>query len=445
MSLVQIWRMLRARRVVILALLVIGGLLGAIISQVRPDRYTARTRMVMKAAEPDPVTGEAVPVRNLQAYAQTMAELVHDDNVAAMAAEKLGWQNDETLRAAYKQDPTTPFPIWLGRFVSANTEGQMLANSNIFEISFSASDPQTARLGANAIRSAFIERTAATRREEAQRNAQWFVRQSEELKRRLADAEQRKAQFERANNVVLQDDNQDTESAKLKALAGTAPPVASAVTTAPVAAAPSSGQLAAVDAQIASLQQTLGPNHPQMIALQRQRAALASAVGREQAAARPGGTQQAGPSLQSMIDAQTRKVLASRGLVGQAQMLAGEVAVLRDQLTKTRQKAADFQLEAQATETRIEPLGEAVTPFAPDSPGTWLFILVGLAAGGFLGLALGLGLELLYRRVRGEEDLRIEGVPLLGSMVERRSDEGTEERLFKRFGLSNQPQPEPAT
>lgn len=443
MSLVQIWRMLRARRTVIVALLVAGGLLGAIVSQVRPDHYTARTRMVMKATEPDPVTGEAVPVRNIQAYAQTMAELVHDDNVAASAAEKLGWQNDAAMQAAYRADPSASFPIWLGRFVSANTEGKMLANSNIFEISFTANDPQTARLGANAVRAAFIERTAATRREEAQRNAQWFGRQSDDLKRRLADAEQRKAQFERANNVVLQDDNQDTESAKLKALAASPPPASPAIASAPVAAAPSSGQLAAVDAQIASLQQTLGPNHPQMVALQRQRAALAAAVGRETAAARPGAVQQ-GPSLQAMLDAQTRKVLASRGLVGQAQMLAGEVSVLRDQLTKTRQKAADFQLEAQTTETRIEPLGEAVTPMSPDSPGTWLFILIGLILGGGLGLAIGLGLEMLYRRIRGEEDLAIDGVPLLGSMVERRNDEGADERLFKRLGL-NQPQPEPAT
>lgn len=444
MSIVQLWRMIRARKTIILSLIAAGAILAAILAQVLPDSYTARSRIVLKVAEPDPVTGETVPGRNLQAFAQTMSELVHDDQVAANAAQMMGWQSSPELRAAYASQGDgagASFPVWLGKIVSSNTSAKLLSNSNIFEISYSADNPDAARQGANAVRSAFIERTAATRRAEAERNARFFGQQSDELKRKLTDAEQRKAEFEKANNIVLQDDNQDTDSAKLKALAATPPPLATTVSAPAAASAPSAGALASVDAQIASMQQTLGPNHPQMIALQRQRAALASAVGREQAASRTGGPRTVGPSLQSLVDAQTRKVLASRGLVGQAQTLAGEVTVLRDQLTKTRQKAADFQLEAQTSETGLEPIGEAVAPMSPDSPGTWLFVLIGLALGAALGVGIGLGLEILFRRVRGQEDIAFDGIPVLGSMANWQRGDLTEENLYEKIGLPGRPEP----
>ncbi len=82
------------------------------------------------------------------------------------------------------------------------------------------------------MRDAFLAEAIDSKRRDAAQNAAWFNRQATALKGRLGEAERRKAAFERANTIVLQDDDVDAESSKLRALASTAP------APAPVAAPP---------------------------------------------------------------------------------------------------------------------------------------------------------------------------------------------------------------
>src|SRR3546814_173640 len=81
---------------------------------------------------------------------------------------------------------------------------------------------------------------------------------------KLAEAEKTKAAFEKANNIILQQDNNDIDSLRLAALAGTSTPVTAAPQPAMGGASPMSAELAQIDAAIASAAARLGPNHPQM-------------------------------------------------------------------------------------------------------------------------------------------------------------------------------------
>jgi hypothetical protein len=127
--------------------------------------------------------------------------------------------------------------------------------------------------------------------------------------------------------------------------------------------------------------------------------------------------------MEGLLTAQTRKVLAQRGLVGEAQRLGGDVAVLRDQVTKAAQRTADFQLQAQSTESGLDKMGAAVTPTTPVTIARPLFLVGGFFVGLGLGAAIALLLELIFRRIRGIEDLYIEGIPVIGEM--RRDDKST--------------------
>src|SRR3546814_2155658 len=58
--------------------------------------------------------------------------------------------------------------------------------------------------------------------------SEWFEGQAAEARAKLAEAETTKAAFEKANNIILQQDNNDIDSLRLAALAGTSTPVTAA-------------------------------------------------------------------------------------------------------------------------------------------------------------------------------------------------------------------------
>ncbi|MCD2316190.1 Wzz/FepE/Etk N-terminal domain-containing protein [Sphingomonas sp. IC-11] len=437
MSPIQILRMLRARSWLIVLLALIGGVAGAIAAKWMPSRYEARSRIVVDMLKADPVTGETLPPRTLETFLAAQVELVRDPRVTRRVVDHFGWTQSPSLRAAHQRAVSAGEQAglrdWLAEDVSQRTRATMIRNSPLLEIAYSSTVPETARRGADAVRDAFIAEALDSKRRDAAHKARWFSRQVETLKGRLATAEQRKASFERANTIVLQDDNVDAESSKLRALASSAP-AAPAAMAAP-AIAPSSTQLAQVDAQLAAARQSMGRNHPDIIALERQRAALSAAVSRELASARAASHASAAVgSAGGDLSAQTRKVLAQRGLVDEARRLAGDVTVLREQVAKTMQRAAEFELQARSTEAGFSRLGAAAVPRAPVTPGRWLLILGGLAAGGVLGVLTAIVLELIRRRVRGPEDLSMAGVPVIGMLPRSSSGWRLPDLLRSRSG-----------
>lgn len=422
MSFITFFRILWAKRAIIL-LATLGSFLAALfVVMTVPPRYDATSRFMLDLLKPDPVTGEMVGARSGKEYVKTQIQLIKDYRVAGKVVDALGWTDSPAMAARYAQrrsGDTRDFRRWLSQGVIDNTNVVWVEGSNVLAINYSSSSPETAAKMADAVREAYLDYTLDTKRETAARNAAWFSQQTEKLRQQLATAEKRKTDFERANGVVLAQDNSDPEMAKLQALAQSVP-AAQAATTAFVA--PSSAQLSQIDAQIAASARTLGPNHPDIQILRQQRAAVEASVARETAAARANSGISGGPSTQSLLSAQTQKVLAQRGKVSEAQQLAADVQVLKNQFDKAAARAADLEQQAQTTEAGITLLGSAVTPTTPEFPNIPL-ILIGATALGFaFGLLTALTIELLSRRVRGPEDLANSGVPVIGAMGPSGSD-----------------------
>ena len=432
MSVTQFFRILWARRVMIaLALMATMGT-AILIAKLLPPRYEAASRVMLDIVKPDPVTGEVIASQFMRAFVATQQELIKDYRTAGGVVDELGWTQVPALAQQYQASGAEAqgidFRRWLAQRIIDNTGVALIQGSNILEITYTSTNAETAARVADLIRQAYVEQTVASRRGDARENAQWFGRQVGEVRQKLTAAEQAKAAFERQNGVVLSDDLTDPEVQRLQSLA-TAPPPAPVVTpgatittpTPPVAA--SAGALAQLDAQITSAGQQLGPNHPQLQQMQRQRAALQAQVNRELAASSAAGqtrttppTVSGGQSAASLYRQQQAKVLADRGKVDEARRLAQDVAVLREQYQSTAKRFADLSQQAEARETGLTPLGNAVTPRSPEFPKWPLVIFGSLALGLILGVLAALTTELLRRRVRGEEDLALAGVPVIGSM-----------------------------
>lgn len=422
MSVQQFFRILWARRAITVTSL-IACLIGALlVIQLVPSRYEASSRLILDIVRPDPVSGEALSSSFARAYVKTQTELIKDYRVAGRVVDAFGWTGSPELTAQYRASGSDlPLHRWLAQRVIDRTDAKLIDASNIMEITYTGEQPETTARIADQLRQAYSDQTMLFKQQAARRNADWFKQQTEKLKKEVADAEASKAAFEQANNIVLQDNDTDAESARLAALASTAPapPTMTAPIAAPVAS-PSQTQLAQIDATIATASQTLGPNHPDLIAMRQQRAVVAANASREMAAARAAagsGGRMTGPSIGAMFNAQQQKVLAQRGKVAEARQLMVNVRVAREELERTATRASQLDQQAESDETGLTFLGSAVAPQSPSFPKKIPLLAGAIALGLAFGVLTSLIIELLFRRVRAIDDIYIEGVPVLGMMA----------------------------
>lgn len=445
MSITQFLRILMMRRQIIIVALLASILAGVAIVKLIPKQYEAKSRVMLEIIRPDPVTGEVLSSSYARAYTKTQIELIKDYRVAGRTVDKLGWLGSADLAAQYQRSNSDqPFRRWLAGIIMAGTDARLIDASNILEISYRGSSPEAAARIANAVREAYEEQTIQFKRQDAQKNARWFREQTADLRTKLVQAEARKAEFEKANDILLQDDNIDTDTARLQALASSSPaaPMMSAPMPMQVSGpGPAQMQLAQVDAAIASASRTLGANHPDYISLLRQREIAANAAAQERAAAaanaRAGsaGPTSTGPSVGAMFNAQREKVLSQRGKLAEAKQLQNDVAVLRAQLNETQIKGAKEEQEAQSVDAGLTLLGSATRPDDADFPRTMPVMLGAVVLGLGLGILLALLFELLNRRVRGPDDIMIDGVPLIG-VIQGRIPSNQPKRLGRILRLA---------
>jgi uncharacterized protein involved in exopolysaccharide biosynthesis len=408
MSILQFFRILWARRLLIVAATLMSTLTAFVVVQVVPPRFEATSRVMLDVIKPDPVTGEVMATAFLKAYTRTQIQLLQDYRVASEVVQTLNWSKNPKMVAQYRSRPSSDdrdFDHWAAQQVIDGTNAKVIEGSNILEINYSTEDPERAKIVADALTKAYADTTLQSRREDARRNADWYEAQAEKAKDALFAAEEKKSSFEKQSGIILQDNKVDIDSARLTALAsaGSAPAVAPTDAT----TSASANQLAELDAAIAQATKTLGPNHPQLLAMRQRRELLAKQAQNESSShgAAAMATINAARAAASLLEEQKTKVIGQREKVEQLRLLQDDVDLRRDQYNKAVARAAGLRQEADAATAGVTLLGAAVTPQDPVFPNKPLILAGGFAAGLGLGLLSSLLLELFGRRVRSAEDL----------------------------------------
>lgn len=414
MSLFQFLRILWAHRFVTLATTVCT-LLGAFIAiLIVPPRYEGVSRVMLNTLKPDPVTGEVISNVASRTYISTQTELIKDYEVAGKAVDRLNWASSPDVITQYQSSNSGGLDIrrWLAQRIIANTSVKVVTGTNILEIGYRATSPVEAKTMANALRDAYIESTLETRRQEATRTADWYQTQAQKEQALLNAADEAKTAYEREHGIVMNADNTDVETARLRALSSQSAVAPAMMAPMMPATSPSAVQLAQLDAAIAQASKNLGPNHPQMVQLRAQRATLAQIAAQELAAARAAAGSAASAAnasasaLQREVAAQTAKVIEKRDKIERLMQLQAEVNRRREQYNKSMGRIAELRQEAAVADTGIANLGDAVTPQKPSFPNKPLILGGSLGLGFGMGVFLSLLLEFFGRRVRSVEDLK---------------------------------------
>lgn len=405
MSLSQFWRILWARKLLILATTIFCLAGGIVAISIVPPRWKAETHVYLNLLKPDPVTGEVLGLA-ARSYVATQIKLISDYGVAGLAVDKLGWLSDPDLIQQYQRRPQTDtrdFRRWLAQRVIDGTRADLLDGSNILDITYTGQNQEGAKAIVSAVTQAYLDTTLAYRRSEANKNADWFATQSEKAKQSLLAAQAAVATYERENGIVMRDEKTDIDSARLASLA-------SQNDTATLGGVSGlDAQIADVDSAIKQASETLGPNHPQLQALKAKRAMLMSL-----AAQSGSSSEAAGAGLSARVAAAKAAVIGNRDKLARLTVLQSEVDIRKDQYDKTLAREADFRQQAAVVDPGVSALGTAFVPDQPSFPNRPLIIGGSLGLGLVFGLLIALLVELLDRKVRSAEDLTAAlGLPVL--------------------------------
>lgn len=416
MNITQFFRIIWAYKFLVLASMISCFVVGTIIVNVVTPRYEAHSRVMLDIIKPDPVTGQVIGSAFLRAYTKTQTELIKGQQVARMVVKDLKWEKDPELQRAYRDRDTgrdLDFTNWAAQRIVDNANATVLMGSNILEISYASSSPEQAKQVADALLKSYIDITLQSRRDTASRNSEWYEAQAEKAKTILFAAEGTKAALERQTGILLQD-NVDIDSARLAALAaqGAAPVVGSWGG----GSSPATTQLALLDAEIAEVTKSLGPNHPQLQQMKTRRGLLANQAAQERntSASSAGAATNAARATSGMLEQQKAKVMAQRETVERLRLMQDEIDLRREQYKQAVARAAQLRQEAEVAEAGVTPLATAITPQNPAFPDKGLIMGISLPAGAALGVLMGLLLELIGRKVRSAEDLHAAvAVPVL--------------------------------
>jgi succinoglycan biosynthesis transport protein ExoP len=442
----SILRALAARWPLIL-ISTLASLLGGLwVMTTSAPRYQGSARVVLDYIRPDANSGEVIPSKMLDAYLISQLRMLRDQQVAAPAAEILGWMDNPDVLAAYASRPasdTRDLYAWVSALLIPRINAEMVEGSNIMEISYYGESEELSRITADALRTAYIEANVRARQDSARESAEKIQENIERVRAELSELEAIQTQIETETGVVLNDRGVDDASSQLRRMVespgspillndGEAPPASIA-------------QIAQLEAAINRASQTLGPNNPDLIRMIRQRDVL-----RAQAASE-GATQQARSSAiaaatrasDAVFESLKARVLATREPSLRLRLLQDQINGHLDEFRTLTSALVELRTQQATSVTSLSPIGEAYAEPEPVFPNR-LLILAGTGSIGLIfGAILACLAELLGRRVRTQRHL--ESAAGAALLIELPNMRPRGRKLFRRGRRAGSVEAQPAS
>ncbi len=222
LDIVEYWRAISKRRWAILGLAVIVGVITAlVVSSMRP-LYRSSTTLLIEQGKSKVVSIEEVYSQGLiqREYYQTQVEILKSDDLARKVIQKLN------LTTNPDYDPRQAPPGWMARLVPSlapaqaaprsdeavmksvlgqfkrNLQVQLIRNTQMVQISFSAYDPQLAAKVPNALADTYIENDLEARMAMTQKASEWLRDRMSELRAKVDTSERALQDFRDREHIV---------------------------------------------------------------------------------------------------------------------------------------------------------------------------------------------------------------------------------------------------
>lgn len=445
MSFNQFLAIIKARWMLLAAIMAVTLILAAVIILILPNKYMATGTVVVDMRSPDPITGMIAPQSGQ--YIQTQVDIIQSDRVTRNVIRNLKLADNPGLRESWQEatDGQGDLESWIVNLIARNLEVVPSRNSAVIELQYEAADPVFAAAIVNQYIKAYIDTNLQLRVEPARQFGSMFAAQMNEARKKLQEAQDRLTAYQTETGIIATDERLDVESARLAELSAQLVSMQAATSDAKSRLSQSGvnspdamnnavvsglrAELARQETQLKEISARLGENHPLIVQARAGIAELRQRILAETAnVGRSTGVsvqiaQQRESQTRALLQAQRERVLQLKAVRDQAQLLAKDVESARREFDSIQERANRSSLESETNQTNIAVLKTATPPVEPSSPRTILIVIQAIFLGIFFGIGTVIVLELRNRRIRVDEDLAdLVGIPLMGNIPESKAD-----------------------
>lgn len=431
MNFQQLWLILWARRRVVVYVLLCTVSLTLSVSLMLPSKYKATTALVVDVKSPDPMSGMVIPAMIMPGYMATQVDIVTSERVSQHVVMLLNLDKNPTIISQWQKTTKGKgkLEVWLGSLLQRNLEVKPSRESNVINITYTATDPVFAATVANAFAKAYIETNVDLKVEPARQYAKWFQEQGKASRDELEKAQAKLSSYQKEKGIVALDERLDNETAKLNELS-TQLSIAQGQSAEALSKQKSAGtyetlvdvmqnpviqrlknEIAIQEAKLQEASGNLGHNHPQFrrmtseIASLRQKLAAETRQIAESISTSGRVSRNKEAELRHAIEMQKYHILDLKTQRDELNVLVREVDTAQKAYDAVSQRFTQANLESQTTQTNISILTPANEPLDAASPKILLNTLIAVFLGALLGVCAAMLLEMLDRRVRSATDI----------------------------------------
>ena len=437
MTLERVFKVLWARRAVLVMSVFVCVSLVAIASILAPKKYVAELTLVVDVKGSAPLADTALSSPLLSSYIATQREIIASRNVALKVIDALGLA-DGTDSGSDTSSFVDPRSAYIGKVLKPLETASSL-NSNLIRVSYRSDNPYTAAQFANEIGAAYVQTTLELQVDPARRQAAWFEQQVQKLREDLARAQNKLDGYQRDHGVLGVDAGRlDVENSRLQEISSQLVKAQAAYVEAETRTGGSreipdlltnpllqglKSELARTEARLADLSERVDRNHPQYKSAAAEVASLRAKLESEANVARASLVQSASMAgkqvreLEHALKEQKERIIALNQQRDELSVMQRDVESARAAYDAALQQANRSRLESRIDRTNIAILNPAAAPSAPASPRILLNIALAFVVSSLLVAAWVLYGEFVRPRVRSNEDLlELVDLPVLAEL-----------------------------
>jgi polysaccharide biosynthesis transport protein len=442
MSIAQLIAIARAYWRLIAVIFLAVTCMSAGVLKLLPKTYTATNTLIVDPSNKDPLAGEQFHTEVLNNYVATQTELIQSPSVLLSVVDRLHLTADPAFASGYRGTGVEGLRDFAARNLSYAIQVDQGRGGQLMYINVSAKNADKAALLANTVSQVYLEQQRRRLNEPTGERAQRYSEQLAELRAKVAAAQDSVAAFRQRygiTDVTSATDSHtvDTESQALASLEARlldaqnqrrtreANLTGGPVTGDDLQASPQiqrlRDQLHALEVQLAQLSATYGPQHPKVVEVKAQMAAVQASLNSE---TRSLGDNALTPLARAKaleeqytkaVEEQRKKVLSLRAVQGEG----GKLLLELDSAQAVYKRALDgydqIVFASASNYSNVSVVSPATPPTNATKPNKKKGLLAGMMAGLGLGIVIPFAYELfINRRVRCRDDIeRGFGIPVL--------------------------------
>jgi chain length determinant protein EpsF len=444
MSFSDFLRILRARWMMascIVAALTIAALVSSL---VWTKKYTA-SALLMIDLKVDPVAGTSVTgVMPSAAFIATQVDIIESQHVAKQVIKKLDLLDDPAYRSKWQaaQGGNGDFESWLSDFILESIKVEPARESNTIEIRYTHPDAKMSALMANTFAKSYINSSVQFKTDPARQYSEFFEERANLARQKLEKAQTRLAEAQKAKGILVTDERLDAEMIKLNDLsqqltglrgvladsgsrsaqankAGDIAPEA----LASVILTSLRSDSARMQAKLEELLESLGEQHPSVLALRANIATTQEKIRQEttRVGRSIGASDKINQSrlaaVQLAYNEQRDRLLKLKEDRNELLVIEREVAASQRLFDAIQSRQSQMNLEGSNQQNNVVVLNTAAVPVTPASPRVFINTLIGFVLGSVLSAFVIIMVEMKDRTVRGTRDIvNLLNTPVLGYM-----------------------------